>query len=58
MAHLSEAAVKKINEICDRYINDKTPLIMILSDIQREYGYIPLDVQEIVSERTGIPVAE
>lgn len=58
MAHLSEAAVKKINEICDRYVNEPTPLMMILSDIQKEYGYIPLDVQEIVSERTGIPVAE
>ena len=58
MAHLSEAAVIKINEICDRYLNEKTPLIMILSDIQKEYGYIPLEVQEIVSERTGISVAE
>ena len=58
MAHLQEAAVKKINEICDRYANDKTPLMMILSDIQKEYGYIPLEVQEIVSERTGISVAE
>ena len=58
MAHLSEAAVIKINEICDRYVNEKTPLIMILSDIQKEYGYIPLEVQEIVSERTGISVAE
>ncbi len=58
MAHLSEVAVKKINEICDRYIDEKTPLMMILSDIQKEYGYIPLDVQEIVSERTGVPVAE
>ena len=58
MAHLQAAAVKKINEICDRYVNEKTPLMMILSDIQKEYGYIPLDVQEIVSERTGISVAE
>ena len=58
MAHLQEAAVKKIHEICDRYANDTTPLMMILSDIQKEYGYIPLDVQEIVSERTGISVAE
>lgn len=31
---------------------------MILSDIQKEYGYIPLDVQELVSDETGIPVAE
>ena len=29
-----------------------------LSDIQNEYGYIPLEVQEVVSEETGISVAE
>ena len=58
MAQLSEAAVKRINEICDKYAGEKTPLMMILSDIQKEYGYIPLDVQEIVSDRTGISVAE
>jgi len=58
MQKLSEAAVAKINEICDRHINDKTPLMMILSDIQKEYGYVPVEVQEIVSEKTGISVAE
>ena len=58
MAHLQENAVKKINEICDRYANENTPLMMILSDIQKEFGYIPLDVQKIVSDRTGISVAE
>ncbi len=58
MAQISESGVKLVNEICDRYANDKTPLMMILSDIQKEYGYIPLEVQEIVSKRTGISVAE
>lgn len=58
MAHLQEAAVKQINAICDRYANEETPLMMILSDIQKEYGYIPLEVQELVSARTGISVAE
>ena len=58
MAHLQEAAIAKINEICDRYADEKTPLMMILSDVQKEYGYIPLEVQEIVSARTGISVAE
>ena len=58
MAKLSEAAVVQINQICDRYANETTPLMMILSDIQREYGYIPVEVQEIVSEKTGISVAE
>ena len=58
MAHLQKAAVDKINEICDRYIGEKTPLMMILSDIQKEYGYIPLEVQELVSAKTGVSVAE
>lgn len=58
MAKLSENAVKMIAEICDRYKDEKTPLMMILSDIQNEYGYIPLEVQELVSPKTGISVAE
>ena len=58
MAHLQEAAVKQISEICDRYKDENTPLMMILSDIQKEYGYIPLEVQELISEKTGISVAE
>ena len=58
MAHLSEAAEAQIISIIDRYKDERTPLMMILSDIQKEYGYIPLDVQELVSAKTGIPVAE
>ena len=58
MAHLSDASIAKINEICDRYVDEKTPLMMILSAIQEEYGYIPLEVQELVSERTNVSVAE
>lgn len=58
MAHLQEHAVVKIHAICDKYTNEKTPLIMILSDIQKEFGYVPLEVQELVSKRTGISVAE
>ena len=58
MAHLSASAVKQIEEIIARYKDEKTPLMMILSDIQKEFGYIPLEVQELVSEETGVPVAE
>ena len=58
MSGLNAAAVKQIEEICGRYKDEKTPLMMILSDIQNEYGYIPLEVQEVVSEKTGISVAE
>ena len=58
MVHLQEAAVQKIEAICDKYSGENTPLIMILSEIQREYGYVPLEVQEVVSRKTGISVAE
>ena len=58
LGHLSEKAVRRIEEICDSHSKENTPLIMILSDIQNEFGCIPLDVQEIISEKTGIPVAE
>ena len=58
MAHLQAHAVKQITEIVIRYKDEKTPPMMILESIQSEYGYIPLEVQELVSELTGIPVAE
>ncbi len=49
---------KGVEEICDGYANEPSPLMMILSAIQKKYGYIPLEVQEVVSQKTGIPVAE
>ena len=58
MGGLKAEAVAQIKGICSRYKDENTPLMMILSDIQNEYGYIPLDVQEIVSQETGISVAE
>lgn len=58
MTKLSDSSVLKITEICDRYKDEPTPLMMILSDIQNEYGYIPLEVQEVVSKKTNISVAE
>jgi len=50
--------VKGVQAICDEYANEPSPLMMILSKIQKNYGYIPLEIQEIVSDKTGIPVAE
>ena len=58
MAKLQQHAVKLITEIVERYKNEPTPTMMILEDIQKEYGYIPLEVQELVSKLTGVPVSE
>ena len=50
--------VQGVHEICDLYAKEPSPMMMILSAIQKKYGYIPLEVQQIISDRTGIPVAE
>ncbi|MBE6127226.1 MAG: NAD(P)H-dependent oxidoreductase subunit E [Erysipelotrichaceae bacterium] len=50
--------VQGVKDICDSYASEPSPLMMILSAVQKKYGYIPLEVQEIISEKTGIPVAE
>ena len=55
---LRKEAVSQIKEICGRYKNEPSPLMLILADIQNEYGYLPLEVQEVVSQETGIPVSE
>lgn len=58
MAKLQAHAEARIREICESYAQETTPLIMILSDVQKEFGYVPLEAQEIISQCTGIPVAE
>ena len=58
MINLRHEAVAIIIEICDRYKDEPSPLMLILADVQKEYGYIPLEVQEIISAKTGIPVSD
>ncbi|MFA6675513.1 MAG: NAD(P)H-dependent oxidoreductase subunit E [Bacilli bacterium] len=58
MPHLQSSAVTQITKIVERYKNEPTPLMMILEDVQKEYGYIPLEVQELISDLTGVPVSE
>ncbi|MCF0112443.1 MAG: NAD(P)H-dependent oxidoreductase subunit E [Bacilli bacterium] len=55
---IRQEVAEDIKAICASYKEMPSPLMMILSDIQKKYGYIPLEVQEIVSEQTGIPVAD
>ena len=58
MGSIQDIAKKEILAIIKKYENEKTPLMMILSDVQAKFGYIPLEVQEIISEETNIPVSE
>ena len=58
MKPISAHARQRLEEIIHSYASMKTPLMMILSQFQKEFGYVPLDVQQIISERLNIPVAE
>ena len=47
-----------VRVICASVKDEPSPLMIVLSAIQKKYGYIPLEVQEVVSQEMGIPVAE
>ena len=55
---ICEKNKKEIKKIIENRKNMKTPLMMILSDIQNKYGYIDLEVQQIVADELNIPVSE
>ncbi len=55
---LRKEAIDLVKNICKRYKDEPSPLMLILSDVQKEYGYIPLEVQEVISSETKIPVSE
>lgn len=56
--HIRQEAKTKVISICDQYKDEPSPLMLILSDCQKEFGYIPLEVQEVISEKIGVPVAD
>lgn len=47
---------KKLMEFIEEHKNDKGPLIMIMQEAQKIYGYLPIEVQTIISKGLGIPV--
>jgi len=55
---ISPKSLQIINEIIENRKNMKTPLMMILSDIQAKFGYIDVEVQQIVADALNIPVSE
>jgi len=45
-------------KIIDSHAADKGALMPILQKAQDIYGYLPIEVQTIIAERVGIPLAE
>ncbi len=47
-----------LKELFNIYLPEKDNLIQMLNEIQEHYGYVPMDVQEKLSEFLNIPLAE
>ena len=50
--------IKDVREICQQHKDEPSPLIVILEEVQKKYGYVPVELQEVISEETGVPAAE
>jgi len=55
---LRQEDVTKIKEICNTFKKDPQELINILHSTQEHFGYLPAEVQEVISAETGVPVAK
>lgn len=50
--------MKRIDKIINEYAGEEGVLIQLLLDIQREFGWIPKEAVERISERLKIPISQ
>jgi NADP-reducing hydrogenase subunit HndA len=55
---LRQEDVNKIKMICASFKNDPQELINVLHKCQEHFGYLPAEVQEVVSNELVVPVAK
>ena len=55
---LRQDQVDKIHTICDSFGNQEGELINVLHKCQESFGYLPAEVQEVISEKMGIAAAK
>ena len=55
---LRQDQIDKIHSICDSFGNLEGELINVLHKCQETFGYLPAEVQEVISEKMGIPAAK
>ena len=49
---------EKLLAVIEKYKGQEGALMPILQEAQDIYGYLPFEVQQIIAENTGIPMAE
>lgn len=47
---------KELKNFISEHKNDQGPLIMIMQEAQKIYGYLPMEVQEMISKGLNIPM--
>ena len=55
---LRKEQIEKIHAICDAFNNEEGELINVLHKTQGTFGYLPAEVQEVISEKMSIPAAK
>jgi NADP-reducing hydrogenase subunit HndA len=55
---LRKEDVEFIKETCSKFNNDPQELINVLHGCQEHFGYLPAEVQEVISEHLYVPVAK
>ena len=55
---LRKEDVDKIKEICSSFNNDPLELINVLHSNQEHFGYLPAEIQEVISDCLEVPVAK
>ena len=55
---LRQDQVEKIHAICDSFVNQGGELINVLHKCQETFGYLPAEVQEVISEKLNVSAAK
>ncbi|MCX6334202.1 MAG: NADH-quinone oxidoreductase subunit NuoE [Bacteroidia bacterium] len=55
---LRKEDVDFIKGVCDSFKNDPQELINVLHTCQEHFGYLPAEVQEVISDNLNVPVAK
>lgn len=58
MCQCQKEKKEKLDKILEEYKDDKSNLIKVLNEAQEIYGYLPIQVQEEISRKMNIPMAE
>ncbi|MFP4556295.1 MAG: NADH-quinone oxidoreductase subunit NuoE [Bacteroidales bacterium] len=55
---LKKEDVAKLKEICKSFNNEQGELINVLHKSQEHFGYLPAEIQEVISQELNVPVAK